>query len=393
MSWRDKYRQASFRGIPFNIEKVFDKKGNRLAIHEFPGRNKPKIKNMGKAVRFIQSEAFLIGPDYLDQLANLTAALDKSGPGILVHPFFGDILVEINQYGIDINNQELGICRLPIEFVSVGTDPNFVVGINTQARVLTSAKSAVEKHKTWFEKTYDYASLPYSKAQQVLESVQNLNAKMYAVRKTVQLVPKFFQTIKDIASSAGVLVLQAGKLFDEVYEIITFGFLTEDNDNDGEIDTKQAFFEVAEAARFSPEIQFESETNSAFLFTSQLLATVQIAHMLSIMEFKSSTEAIELKLVVSEQLDSLSNNPLIDDTVFEALRELNAEVETHISAQIALLPKLVEITLSSSTPSAILSYELYGSLEFEQEIIERNKIKIPGFIPSNVPILVLTNAE
>src|SRR5436305_959267 len=58
--WIDSLQQASFRGIPFGVLSGAGRFGRRLALHEYPNRDKPWPEDMGRATRRIALTGFLI---------------------------------------------------------------------------------------------------------------------------------------------------------------------------------------------------------------------------------------------------------------------------------------------------------------------------------------------
>ena len=50
-SWPQMLNQASFRGVPFAVYGGDARFGRRLALHEYPGRDKPYIEDMGRSTR------------------------------------------------------------------------------------------------------------------------------------------------------------------------------------------------------------------------------------------------------------------------------------------------------------------------------------------------------
>jgi prophage DNA circulation protein len=93
-------RQASFRGVPFAVLTSEGQYGRRLAIHEYPFRDKPWLEDLGRKTRPITFTAFLVsdslvygGGDVQAQREKLVAACEAPGSGKLVHPTLGDLTV------------------------------------------------------------------------------------------------------------------------------------------------------------------------------------------------------------------------------------------------------------------------------------------------------------
>ncbi|HEY2010526.1 MAG TPA: DNA circularization N-terminal domain-containing protein [Rhizomicrobium sp.] len=102
MSFTDELQQASFRGVPFGVRSANGRFGRRIALHEYPMRDKPWAEDLGRAARQISLEGFLIsdsgiygGGDVLDQREQMIAACEQEGSGTLVHPTLGELTVSL----------------------------------------------------------------------------------------------------------------------------------------------------------------------------------------------------------------------------------------------------------------------------------------------------------
>ncbi|HGW7256049.1 TPA: DNA circularization N-terminal domain-containing protein, partial [Escherichia coli] len=91
--WREKLLEASFRGVPFKVEEESAGTGRRVETHEYPNRDKPYTEDLGKVTFRPSITAYVVGDDCFDQRDRLIDALNKPGPGTLVHPTYGEMKV------------------------------------------------------------------------------------------------------------------------------------------------------------------------------------------------------------------------------------------------------------------------------------------------------------
>lgn len=391
MGWRERYQQGSFRGIQFHIESGDDERAQRLVVHEFPAREKPYLESLGKKANKFTIEAFLVGDDYLEQRDNLQDACIQPGTGKLVHPFYGEITVQCESIRCRHDRSEMRMVRVSMSFIEIGDLNPITSFISTQAKVLKSAQEAVSSQKTTFERLFDYASLPFAKGQEVLDQVNGAVETIGEARKLVGQAPAFAAQLKNIGGALGALITDAKALADEMASLITFGFLTEDQDADSVPDVKQSFAELTGLFGYSPRVTAPSDENTAFLQLIKGVAMAQGGHMLSIASFDSVEEAFSMRKELFDAIDSFQDEPGLDDDIFNAMSDLRAQVERDIKDRSATLPRMVEITLPKAVPALVLSYRLYTTLDEENSIISRNKVRHPGIIPSDVPIKVLTD--
>ena len=130
MSWRDNLQQASFRGIPFEVNVATTGVGRRTEMNVYAntqtGTGKKYqdyvwAKDLGAEPDSFTIEGYVIQNitnnfDHFPERDNLIKALKTQGPGILVHPSFKEPM----EVSIDGKAKEQGYAGLLVE----GLSPN-----------------------------------------------------------------------------------------------------------------------------------------------------------------------------------------------------------------------------------------------------------------------------
>lgn len=94
-AWAGARQPASFRGIPFiALENQF-KRGRQIALHVYPFRDLPWPEDLGRSPRISSLRGFVLGDDADDQMYRLMAAVERPGPGRLVHPTLGSFAAQV----------------------------------------------------------------------------------------------------------------------------------------------------------------------------------------------------------------------------------------------------------------------------------------------------------
>lgn len=108
-SWAESLRKASYRGVPFGVFGGDFRAGRRVAVHQYPGRDKPYIEDMGRSTRLIRLTGFLVtdslvygGGEVKSQRDAMVAAVERAGPGTLVHPTLGNLTVSVPDGGLQV---------------------------------------------------------------------------------------------------------------------------------------------------------------------------------------------------------------------------------------------------------------------------------------------------
>ena len=143
LSWLEQLQPASWRGIPFAVERSETRMGRRTAVHEYPYRNEVWVEDLGRGVRGYSFYGFVVGDDCYQQEQALLAAAEQPGPGILYHPPLGSRTVCL--VGPITTEQRVDRGRavgLRMEFIESG-DPVYPSGsTDTQAAVTTASAGA-----------------------------------------------------------------------------------------------------------------------------------------------------------------------------------------------------------------------------------------------------------
>ena len=120
MSWRDEFQPGSFRGAAFRTEGHELSGGRRLAVHEFPGRDEPLNEDLGRRARQFSVDCHVVGSDYRASRDALIEALEAAGPGLLIHPWHGQMMLVVQDYSSNESTEEGGLCRFRISFGEAG---------------------------------------------------------------------------------------------------------------------------------------------------------------------------------------------------------------------------------------------------------------------------------
>lgn len=143
MSYQERYRTASFRGVPFFVDKDAFEGGRRNEPHEFPKRNQGLTEDMGRRLRIFPVDGYIIGDNHDLEAQALITALEADGPGLLVLPLKGSHSVIANGFSSTFERTEGRITKFAMSFVEAGSAisaPQILQ--DTQNLVRTAAASA-----------------------------------------------------------------------------------------------------------------------------------------------------------------------------------------------------------------------------------------------------------
>ncbi|HYF35279.1 MAG TPA: DNA circularization N-terminal domain-containing protein, partial [Prosthecobacter sp.] len=167
MSYRDRYKPASFRGVPFFVKMAEMPFGRRSETHEYPQRDEPYTEDLGRQAREFTVSAYIcIGPtfgdDYITARDRLIDAIEKDGSaGTLILPTHAPQQVVPKPCRVRYDGDNGGVEYLELVFTEAGKNafPN-ASGVDTAGVVNSRADDAVEAIKQIFGEAFTVEDLP-----------------------------------------------------------------------------------------------------------------------------------------------------------------------------------------------------------------------------------------
>jgi len=134
----------------------------------------------------------------------------------------------------------------------------------------------------------------------------------------------------------------------------------------------------------------QANNQKAVISLIQRTAVIEAARASAQADFTSYPEAQQLRTELTDRLDQLLDSA--PDAVYIALVELRGAVITDITARGANLARIVPYTPKRTLPALVVAYHIYGDAAEDGNLVGRNRIRHPGFVPGGQPLEVLTNA-
>ena len=400
-TWKDKIQPASFKGVPFGVSSDKGDFGRRIVRHDFINSRDPYIEDIGLAAREFTIDAYILGDDYMTIRDRLIAKCEESGPGVLVHPWYGKIYVSLLGKAIVSHASADGrMCVVSFQVVRVGETPVSVQADNGMVKTVTAAGAALNAVNTGFAKAFEITG-------QISYVVDSAREKITAALNTVsdikaqaRKLAEFNQKIGAMVSDINTLMLAPGDLVNALHDVLSFNFgggtLTNPYNLTAKIDD---FYELRKLFIFgdddvfsdgeSPSVLTEVANSESINSLVKISAIVMAARVVVDLEFKNYNEAIKIRGIIIDAIDGVMETTS-DDDLFLSLIELKSQVVKNIEAKSQGLSALQSIALVSSIPSLVLAYNLYGNLDLEQDVIDRNNVRVPAMVPGGVPLEVLS---
>lgn len=409
----DSLRPASFRGVPFFVKDTGFGAGRRTQVHEYPQRDKPYVEDLGRATRELDFTGFLVGEDYVDQANRLIAALEKEGAGTLVHPWLGSLNVTLNALGRVGFNQSLGEASISLSFVEAGELEYPAAGTSTQAASRIAATNLQAASVGSFAEKFSvkgfqdfvtsaatgqlgnvFGVVSSSEVGKVLGSANDLGRAASTVAGFVSTPNALGTKLMGAFGLSGVASTTASwsSVVRSLSRVSGDSRLKKPAASAGTPSRKQSTANTT---------AINATTRQALLVqaigASSLVGTASDVPAAGMVPGAVAVEAAAVKVsyqdmigVRDELLAAIDAESLeADDAVYLALQAARNAVWADLTARARDNARLTTITPPEVLPALVVAYDYYEDAARDGELVSRNKIRHPGFLPVE-PLKVMT---
>jgi prophage DNA circulation protein len=376
-TWRDNLWPATFRDVPFQVERAGLGTGRRVAVHEFPGRDAPVVEDLGRRAREFSLDAYVIGPDYMPGRDQLRAALEQRGPGTLRHPYLGELQVQVDQVRLSESTAEGGMARFSITFRETGPLP--APARATQPALLNAAGATIAEAILSFGRAFNVLAMP---ADFVAELEADLGEVLFfaelvaggitadaaaLIRSPANLAASITGSLNRLHVLAGTPA-RAFALYEQGFDVASAG---------------------ADRPRTTALRRRQGKASDALSALVQTTAIAEAGRTLAGLDYASATQATGLRDALLAAIDA--RQATADDETHAALADLRVAVVRDVAARGADLARVVAYTPPQTLPALVLAQQLYGDPTRDADLIGRNAhVRHPGFVPGGQALEVLT---
>lgn len=407
MSWRDNLLPASFRGVSFFVESESEEFGPAYQVHQYPLRTRPYTEYLGGAAQQWRMGLFVLGEDYMQQRDALRTALATPGPGTLVHPKLGRLEVVAIEPRRSENTREGGMARFDVTFCIYGGLPSPDETVDTLAGAYTAADKVDAAVAGTFADSVSLTGvddLDLESAGLISDLADTLSSINGRIQSGTAGIARVAADITRLGEQASTLLQQPAKLVSLVGSVIsaTMGAASslksalDIYDNLKSQIPLTAFRGDMTRGRRQQTVNNNAMAtlNSTLVLTSAVRYVVNAARAVDVVTNDRSpfaslddAQAVQAKLggAMSDQM------ALADDATRALLADLRAALYKHLRAHSKNLARVTGYQVGQSVPALVLAYDLYSDTSRESDLIRRNRIKHPLFVPANRSLEVLSD--
>lgn len=399
MNWREKLQEASFRGIPFLTEGVDSTVGRRARVHEFPLRDKAESEDVGAKARVYKINAFVLGDNYMFARTKLREALETKGPGVLVHTYWGRRLVVLSApVTISESGAHGGMAKFPLEFTEVdGALSQPAATADTETLTEDAAEEAGLSLEELFPTLFDVIGVIEDVRDAAEAIVEDVKSRVRAVKDIAARITDDLDAISravdDFANTITSLILLPAQLAASVRGVFTAVL--------GGVSKIEAALNVARSALdfggdypavplTTPQRKAQAANQAALVQLFKVAAVTAVSAAVPSMTFETREDAEAARDELSAALALLAQGA--GGELRMRLLNLRAALIRHLNEKGMGLAVLREVTPGETLPAVLLAQNLYGDAARAGEIVSRNRVRHPLFVPGGEKLEVLADA-
>lgn len=393
MTWRDELRQASFRGQAFHVASSEAGFGRRQIDHEYPGRDSVWTEDNGRVADEFTIDAYLVGPDYKTARdALIVACRDIAGPGTLVHPYYGELQVNCRGIRVRETNRDGGYAQISITFREAGEQTLPSVQADASASTNVQREAVIAAAIADFEEVFTVDGLPGFVTESATSKIASIVAGFQnnPLITGAETAADFIYAASRLVTDAATLARTPSKLATRIANMVQLARLSV-------VRAERAMLSLYDDNK--DEVPLIYSTSTRRQEKQNLDALSNLTRQLVLAEssqagvdanYESTQQAYSSRDALAERIDAEAEAGASDD-VYTALMALRAEIVNGIPRDGQTLPYVIQFTPPTTLPSLVIAQQLYGDASRADEIVERNRVRHPGFVPGGTALQVLSD--
>lgn len=407
-TWRDQMLPASFRGISFLIPQASVPVGMKVQLHEFPQRDEPYAEQMGKQAQVHRLVCWIIGDDCFERRDKFMEAVQTPGAGELVHPWLGRMQVKAGEAELTHDFKQGGMAAFAVTFYPDIPLKFPTAKVNTQQQVVKASDSLLDSALA----RYKSAMAKVDQARLGLARLRNSLSGVYTViQQHFSTIIGAFTNLTGFAQSLMNAPDSLSSLFSGYFSEFSVDDYLDDESGSSYRNSVATATQQTEAVASINTVSDSGGVDAAA--ASQATANlvqdsllVQVALIIS--EMPVATQPVSTATVASVEQQAVQpivrpEVPVADDVIelrdnlneaiFQAslkadpehymvLNTLRQTIVKHLTAVAESGVRLVEITPPETLSALVLAYRRFGDATRESEVVQRNRLRHPGFVPA-----------
>lgn len=400
--WLSTLWSASYKGVPFWFESDDEEGGRDQVIHKFPHRDVPFVEDLGEAPRFFSGTAYIAGDDLEAQEAALKRVLSQRGAGALVLPTSGPVTVQCQTFRRHHERDKLGYLAFEVKFVRDGAAHALIsvpFALNlafVAADALGAILADVFASALSISGEVDYV------AAAAVDGVSSAAAALDVVRSSYRVPPDTSALLRDriaaiverapeaLSPESGVSATAAALAEDMVAVTRALAdALPPDSAVAAMGEIVTAFAPVAPDIDLTPTARRAEANAAAAARMVRLAALVACSEAMIRRDYVARPDGVAARAAVASMFETEASETTgaAHAALYLAIDDLRGKVIDYLSRVINDLAPIVTVSTARSLPSLYLAYRLYQDPLRAAELVARNAVRHPSFMPLTITAL------
>lgn len=403
--WLKTLWRASYKGVPFYFEADKEKGGRDNVKHTFPHSDLPFIEDMGEALRFFSGSAYVHGDDADAQALALKEACASYGPGPLVVPYFGPVTVHCETFERATQRDQMGYVAFEVEFVRAGASTALI----SVPYLQNVAFGAVDNLQRVFGQLFPLAIATLNRADHVVAAVadgiagvaaaadvlrQSYPTEPVASAKLRDQIAAFVASVPAAINDASAPGAPAAALAMSLIDIVRglSDALPAETAATAALELVAAYpagLAFSGVPYLSPSAAQAATNAEAVARLARLAGLMAYADATLRRSFASRPDGVTARGEVAERFE----NEMYDTTgaalapLYVAIDDLRGKVIEWLTRTINDLAPVIVVESARILPSLALSWALYQDPMRATELVTRNQVRSPAFMPRTIEAL------
>lgn len=422
--WRDSLLPGSIGGVPMFISEVKSSVGRRTTSKELPFRDTPAREDLGKRARRFSVSGFVIGANYIAERDAVIDLFETRGPWLFTHPWWGELSVILDESAsLDIQESDSqgGWAKFSFALVESGNPDGAKISVSTSAALSVASQAAIaavsadtpKKLKLGLGGVFSAAAGAVGKLSgAMLKSKRKLMGAL-----GVSQAAGLSDALADLNTSINKLLNSPAELLTTLNGLVAglksifvdASAADEDSPNSPypggskKIRAEAAIAMAEELAAVDtvtpppfPDGPVDPDAQAAEKALSKAVGVMVVAQTIELfgsdLPLESASSAVETLSTLGELADQILVDTETSDDLFTAMSDLRAALDAHLASLSASLPQVQTYTPPASMPALLIAFQLYNDPTRDLEIVGRNGVKDPNFVPGGESLEVLVDA-
>lgn len=374
-------------------------------------REEPEYEDMGRRARRYTMTAVILGEDYDRARQALVEVLEAEGPHLFSHPWWEERLVIVEDAGeFEESNDRGGICKVNLTLTEAGGPTRITATVVPEAIMSAAIEAAGDAAVADFEKNFAVGLADSFGAAQVAlgtasDKIDSVNNKIAAALGIADGVVAALDELKDQATTLlgapGALGATLRDLLAAATNLLglTSGVGEQYPGQATKIAGDTALAAALELGAIDVTAQppfpggpLHPQTKAATRAIGKAVRTMSligVANVFRTLPLESTSAATKVLTTLGGLTQRLLADDATSDALAAALTDLRAAMQQHLDVVAGNLPSITTYTPTASVPALLLAWQLHGDPTRDLEIVARNDVLDPNFVPGGEPLEIL----